>query len=973
MPKDDFKTYRQDASASASASKAEDDAKDKPKKVLRACDACHHRRVRCNHNNPCDNCIRLNINCTWIKASKGKQASGRRIELLRKGHNPAAAELPPLPTNPRPSSEHPSMTVPSTSGSRVIFPPPGAPPPPSHSPRHYPPPPGASAMSPPGLPASATSPSSMVPSSLYSRDAPPISSRNSYGGGYSNRYDTNPQSGPSAPLPSPSSHWSSPSSRSPANRYSSHAAYPPQQDHPPSHLPASSSSSSYHQLHHQSYPHHSPSHPYSQHHQYQQLPPHHVYPAQPPPQRHASDAGLGPNAPGPAAPSVSTSFAPNEAFSAGLGGSFSELAPDVAANLRLPDFGTSLADSYLNPQDGVDGRRNVLLEMNAGTLPNDGSGNPTSGMVGSTNESANSYDPYGNGSTHGRQTFLDVLGQNSQMLGGPSSTPGSATHSENESLSNEPHPLSDSVLIPSIAIFFERLQSIMPVFTRAWIFGKIDRGEHRTDPQLGAMLIALSAFALCQPVDSADPVDGSSRKRRVRRLLEESVKMRNSALLGSHPSLEAIMASFFIFGTLFGLGEENAAWFRLREAVTLGYLLRIHETSSYEHLDKDEQERRLRAYLLLAITERAYAIQSGSSITFRGNPRKATDSIRRRFDVAQLQDFPNLQSRLFDVVDEKFVDCWNRKCPGPGCDYLDAKRAVQLHRAIKESDEDEQKEKESFHCDRAGPTRRESSWNDRRHHPYGHHFPGHPKVEGDNGGHASKSDWDKSKVQKADVEVTRQWLLNRLWMTCRSHALLTADAKEQPLRIDYAIDNARETLRVCNSLSLRSMEAHGIGLTRKLNDIAQTLAIVCRDYPAIALSVPFEGDPIKTDPSLFGPYFGPSPPDGSTIGSHHSPSGSTSNLVDAGVSGHLSASSNNNNNSSSSSNSGGSTLGVVPLDKAFSPSYAIEAILHKYLDIFKRFRGGDHPYLPLLVEAVKEVPKEAKLSFDRFLREMGLL
>ena len=633
---------------------------------------------------------------------------------------------------------------------------------------------------------------------------------------------------------------------------------------------------------------------------------------------------------------------PSETFTNGLGASFSELAPDVAAGLRLPDFGISLADSYLNPQEGAgDRRRNVLLEMNAARIPHDGrAGNHPNGAGGSTNDYGTSQDAYGNGGSHTR-TFLDVLGQNSQMLGGPSSTPGSVTHSEAELASNEPHPLSDSVLIPSIAIFFERLQSIMPVFTRAWIFGKIDRGEHRTDPQLGAMLIALSAFALCQPVDSADPVDSSSRKRRVRRLLEESVKMRNSALLGSHPSLEAIMASFFIFGTLFGLGEENAAWFRLREAVTLGYLLRIHETSSYEHLDKDEQERRLRAYLLLAITERAYAIQSGSSITFRGNPRKATDSIRRKFDVSQLQDFPNLQSRLFDVVDEKFVDCWNRKCPGPGCDYLDAKRAVQLHRAIKESDEDEQKEKESFKRDHGGPSRRDSSFN--RHHPYA-------KMEdwtgngGSSGAHGNKSDWDKSKVQKADVEVTRQWLLNRLWMTCRSHGLLVADAEEEPLRIDYAIDIARETLRVCNSLSLRSMEAHGIGLTRKLNDIAQTLVIVCRDYPAIAMSVPFEGDPIKTDPTLFGPYA--SPPE---AGSQQSPG----NVED-----HPSSTS--------------SMTGVVPLDKAFSPSYAIEAILHKYLDIFKRFRGGDHPYLPLLVEAVKELPKMAELSFDRFLREMGL-
>uniref|UniRef100_V5EUW3 C6 transcription factor n=1 Tax=Kalmanozyma brasiliensis (strain GHG001) TaxID=1365824 RepID=V5EUW3_KALBG len=707
-----------------------------------------------------------------------------------------------------------------------------------------------------------------------------MSSRSSFGGGSYSRYDANAQGGGAgaAQHPSPSSHWSSPTTRSPGNRYSSQSS---------------------------------------------------------------SATNLG--------------FVPSEAFSHGLDGSFSELAPDVAAGLRLPDFGTSLADSYLNPAEGGDRRRNVLLDMNTGTGPQEGSTNASHAMSGTANDFGNAYQPYGNGSNPAR-TFLDVLGQNSQMLAGPGSTPGSVSQSETDFASNEPHPLSDSVLIPSIAIFFERLQSIMPVFTRAWIFGKIDRGEHRTDPQLGAMLIALSAFALCQPVDSADPVDSSSRKRRIRRLLEESVKMRNSALLGSHPSLEAIMASFFIFGTLFGLGEENAAWFRLREAVTLGHLLRIHETSSYEHLDKDEQERRLRAYLLLAITERAYAIQSGSSITFRGNPRKATDSIRRKFDVAQLQDFPNLQSRLFDVVDEKFVDCWNRKCPGPGCDYLDAKRAIQLHRAIKESDEDEQKEKESFTRDRSsGPTRRDGSHHDRRHHPYGGHHAKTEDATTGGGGHGSKSDWDKSKVQKADVEVTRQWLLNRLWMTCRSHALLTADAEEEPLRIDYAIDIARETLRVCNSLSLRSMEAHGIGLTRKLNDIAQTLVIVCRDYPAIAMSVPFEGDPIKTDPTLFGPYFGPSPPDASaTGGSYQSP---TSNMDTTSIVDHPSAS---------------SLGGGVPLDKAFSPSYAIEAILHKYLDIFKRFRGGDHPYLPLLVEAVKELPKMAELSFDRFLREMGL-
>jgi hypothetical protein len=304
---------------------------------------------------------------------------------------------------------------------------------------------------------------------------------------------------------------------------------------------------------------------------------------------------------------------------------------------------------------------------------------------------------------------------------------------------------------------------------------------------------------------------------------------------------------------------------------------------------------------------------------------------------------------------------------------------VQLHRAIKESDEDEQLEKELFsrdgnHAGASGKRLRDNRSGSLHHpharEPYAAHYP--TKQEDDaraaepgasngqrHGG--SGSGWDKAVVQKADVDVTRQWLLNRLWITCRSHGLLTADAAEAPLRIDYAIDIARETLRVCNSLSLRSMEAHGVGLTRKLNDIAQTLVIVCRDYPAIAMSVPFEGDPLKTDPMLFGPYMGPSPP-----ALDPSASASTSAPVPA------SASSASSQHHSPAPDSRPGSLGMVPLDKAFSPSYAIEAILHKYLDLFKRFRGGDHPYLPQLVEAVKELPKMAELSFDRFLREMGL-
>jgi hypothetical protein len=135
--------------------------------------------------------------------------------------------------------------------------------------------------------------------------------------------------------------------------------------------------------------------------------------------------------------------------------------------------------------------------------------------------------------------------------------------------------------------------------------------------------------------------------------------MRCSSLFGKEATLDSIMTSFYMFACLFGMGEDNAAWFRLREAITLGQLLKLHDPEAYEPLESDERERRLRAYWLLAITERAYALQRGHSIGFRGQPGASMGNIRQRFKIGDFDDFPNSQLWLFDSVDEDFVNCWN--------------------------------------------------------------------------------------------------------------------------------------------------------------------------------------------------------------------------------------------------------------------------------------------------------------------------
>ncbi|PWN47697.1 hypothetical protein IE53DRAFT_235554 [Violaceomyces palustris] len=881
--------------------------KSEPKKtVKRACDACHHRRVRCNHNDPCDNCVRLGTQCTWYKAKKGKQASGKRIEYLRRGFNPALSddEQRALVNGERPSGIHVPIGGPSTESAG--FPPPS----------HYPP----NGASPPASHHAPMHPPTSRPGIEQSQ------SWRSYGSPNSNG-DASRQ-----PLMSQSLYHSQSSPQSYTYQHRRYSSTQNSQPSPPQH--ASSSRSTL---------------------------PH-------------GGAGL--------------SFNPSINFGDVIGSAFSEIPAETAATFRLPDFGTSLADTYFNGQQDTS-RRNGLLGM--------------SHFSNSPDNQHSHHHPQ-------RPTVLDALNHSSSRNGGPGSTPGSATSSQEYSLAQgEPNPLAESVLIVNIGLFFDRLHAIMPVFTRTWIYSRLDRNDHHTDPQFGAMLIAMSAFAIWQPVEASTPEETRARKHRVKYLLQEAVKMRSGAFFGQSPCLEAVMASFFIFGTLFGLGEESAAWFRLREAVTLGHLLRLHEPAAYEELEKDEQERRLRAYWLLAITERAYAIQSGHAITFRGHPRESTKAISRKFAGEELRDFPNHQLRLFDAFDEKFVDCWNKQCPGKGCDYLNTQVALQLHRAISNDQEESESDSHRLRAPDDFDGRQRSHSDSRR---GGVREERMPPV---GGAMSQATDWAQAKTQKADVDITRQWLLNRLWLTCLSHGLVSSDSPHECLQVSYAIDIARQTLRVCNSLTLRSMEAHGIGLTRKLNDIAQTLVLICRDFPDVALSLPFEGDPMNLRPYDYGPTASPpfshsSPhqvaPTGGvgadSTGSlsanydhqhhhHHeradsqpgpTPSSSTTassanmaNAANVMAISNFDASNSSSSSSSSSHNHHQHHHHPRPpsLLDIFSPSFAIEAILHKYLEIFKKFRGGDHPYLDELIQSINRLPKMAELSFDKFLKELDLI
>jgi len=173
-----------------------------------------------------------------------------------------------------------------------------------------------------------------------------------------------------------------------------------------------------------------------------------------------------------------------------------------------------------------------------------------------------------------------------------------------QSLEFWPRSINQETLLPWIDVYFKRLHPTIPLLNRTMIYQEMLMRRHHIDRQFGAMLLALCAFAMTQPVQIHEVATAPSRSAQARMLLEESVRMRMTVDFGEDSSIHMVLASFFIFACLFGSGQHSAARHRLREAVDLADSLGLHLPHAYDGLDTDAREQWLRTYLVLSVTER---------------------------------------------------------------------------------------------------------------------------------------------------------------------------------------------------------------------------------------------------------------------------------------------------------------------------------------------------------------------------------
>ncbi|RMJ26738.1 C6 transcription factor [Aspergillus sp. HF37] len=344
--------------------------------------------------------------------------------------------------------------------------------------------------------------------------------------------------------------------------------------------------------------------------------------------------------------------------------------------------------------------------------------------------------------------------------------------------------INEANMIPWINVYFDRLHPTLPVLNRSSLFTRMFFREHRKSPQFGSMLLSLCAFSLTQPIEINERPTASSRATQARLMMHEAIRMRSSSEFGEHPTIEAVLTSFFLFGCLFGSNQHNAAFLRLREALDLAAALGLNDPASYLHLSSEMAGQRLRTYLVLSVTERAYALQRRHPITFWGQPgasmqsahlvsnvSSATQSLVSGVILDNEKDAEGMLGLarlmdLFDAIDESVLDCWNGRCCASAghCENLTAPRVLSMQRNIGAVSQP------------------------------GHHDSG-PGVGSPA---AAVQPIGLTETQRADVQVTQKWLQNRIWVLCSTHGLLGCqpDQQQPELSPGYAVAIAQSTLGV---------------------------------------------------------------------------------------------------------------------------------------------------------------------------------
>ncbi|KAI9665221.1 MAG: hypothetical protein M1831_002231 [Alyxoria varia] len=345
----------------------------------------------------------------------------------------------------------------------------------------------------------------------------------------------------------------------------------------------------------------------------------------------------------------------------------------------------------------------------------------------------------------------------------------------------KPHRhLPEDLIRDCVEFFFDKMYPTQPILHRKGVEQMVEQMPYELEAFCA--IKALCAYMMIQPnMPLSNPTDSSEQHALPLRshtdlgttLLSEALEARKGIPYFENPTTTTVITSFFFFGCHFCLEKHSIAWFHLREATTVAVLIGMHLESSYKHGDALELKLERRLFWLLFVTERAYALQTQKPLTLHDTiqlPEVDEDPT----EAVTLTGFMHLIS-LFRPFDDTFVGIWNES--GNDCNV---KWIIMLQKQLSE----------------ALPLYLQST-----------------------------------ETQAVDLKTSQHWLRMMTWQLSISHKLLSSMASDESMTFTYPIKISQRLLNDTAQFSQQAMEVHGIGLVKKLFDVACTLIDVISCVP----------------------------------------------------------------------------------------------------------------------------------------------
>lgn len=236
----------------------------------------------------------------------------------------------------------------------------------------------------------------------------------------------------------------------------------------------------------------------------------------------------------------------------------------------------------------------------------------------------------------------------------------------------------------------------------------------------------------------------------------------------------------FIHVSLMGLGQDDTAFFYLRQSTTMIQMLRVDAQEYSLNHDLAERARRQRLYWLVFVHERFYAIGHRHSIMLP--PLSRLPERDENIPAAIHEGFAQIV-RIFLLVDEDFLSRW----------FATFDQSLDV----------------------------EASWIERKHH----------QIESETAGN-DVGMLGLSSIQQADLVITKHWLQMLVWQIAMSKCLLSSAAHQEPTSLLFPVGISSQLRSVLITMSKQAIEVHGTGIQQKLFELTDTIANVVLTVPA---------------------------------------------------------------------------------------------------------------------------------------------